>query len=389
MKIIFSKIKSIKSRGIEKTYDFAVKDEHRIIARNEGSKNGFYTSNCWHGDIEEFITAKQTPGKLTKFNMSVGITDEFMYAVKNHLPWKLIFPDFDTTEFVVDNAGIIHKFDDVKNMQNFDFLFKTIKSIYKETWDGNINTWIDHGLPIKIYKTFKDANELWDLIMQSTYNRNEPGILFIDTINKMNNLKYCEYINATNPCVIGDTLIFTNIGWIKIRNLYEKKYNWDDIKIITIDRDGILSNSMLKNVMLTEETPILFKVSFSNGEFLIVNDKHKFYSTTFEELCVSEIYDKVKHYLGEVKVLGYNQELSILDIEQLNYTEPVYDLTAEPNFNFFSILNKEEIIITTDIVVNDTIKFKYFDILVTTNGQKFAYQLNENDDIEWEEHDKD
>ena len=59
MKIIFSKIKSIKSRGIEKTYDFAVKDEHRIIARNEGSKNGFYTSNCWHGDIEEFITAKK------------------------------------------------------------------------------------------------------------------------------------------------------------------------------------------------------------------------------------------------------------------------------------------------------------------------------------------
>ena len=129
------------------------------------------TLSCWHGDIEEFITAKQTPGRLTKFNMSVLVTDEFIEAVKNNQPWNLIFPDFDTD-----------------------------KEFYNKHWDGNIKKWKELGGKIKIYKTFEDANELWDLIMQSTYNRNEPGVLFIDTINRLNNLKYIEYINSSNPC---------------------------------------------------------------------------------------------------------------------------------------------------------------------------------------------
>jgi ribonucleoside-diphosphate reductase alpha chain len=129
------------------------------------------TMSCWHPDIEEFITAKQTPGRLTKFNMSVLITDEFMNAVENHLPWNLVFPDFDSN-----------------------------KEIYDNEWDGFLDTWIQKGYPIKTYKTFNDANELWDLIMKSTYNRNEPGVLFIDSINRLNNLFYAEKIDATNPC---------------------------------------------------------------------------------------------------------------------------------------------------------------------------------------------
>jgi ribonucleoside-diphosphate reductase alpha chain len=49
------------------------------------------TLDCWHPDVEEFITAKQTEGRLTKFNMSVGITEGFMAAVKNDLDWNLQF----------------------------------------------------------------------------------------------------------------------------------------------------------------------------------------------------------------------------------------------------------------------------------------------------------
>ena len=129
------------------------------------------TLSCWHPDIEEFITAKQTSGRLDKFNMSVLITDDFMNAVVNDDEWNLYFPDFDK-----------------------------VKGTYEDEWDGNIKKWIDGGHPIKIYKTYKNANELWDLIMKSTYNRNEPGVLFIDVINRFNNLYYLEYISATNPC---------------------------------------------------------------------------------------------------------------------------------------------------------------------------------------------
>jgi ribonucleoside-diphosphate reductase alpha chain len=129
------------------------------------------TLSVFHPDIEEFITAKQTSGRLTKFNMSVLVSDEFMAAVEAQKPWSLEFPDYEAA-----------------------------KEDYKKYWDGNLTAWKKRGLPVKIYKTFENANLLWDLIMRSTYNRNEPGILFIDTINRMNNLYYNEHISATNPC---------------------------------------------------------------------------------------------------------------------------------------------------------------------------------------------
>lgn len=161
------------------------------------------TMNCWHPDIEEFITAKQTAGRLDKFNMSVLITDEFMYAVENNLKWDLIFPDFD---------------------QN--------KDIYDNEWDGNINKWVKNNYPVKIYKTYKNANELWNLILKSTYNRNEPGVLFVDTINKFNNLYNIEYISATNPCgeqilPIGGVCLLGNLNLTQ----FIKNNNWDYEKL--------------------------------------------------------------------------------------------------------------------------------------------------------------
>lgn len=126
--------------------------------------------SCWNPSIEEFITAKQTKGhSLDKFNMSVGITDDFMNAVENNLSWNLEFPD---TKF-----------------EQYDL-----------EWDGNLVLWKSKGYPVNTYKTYKDANELWDLLMKATYTRNEPGVLFLDRINHFNNLSYMEYISATNPC---------------------------------------------------------------------------------------------------------------------------------------------------------------------------------------------
>lgn len=155
-----------------------------VITAGSGKKSGhtkaksgirkgaqMVTMSIWHPDIEEFITAKQTPGRLTKFNMSVLITDKFIQAARSHSSWNLIFPDIDAD-----------------------------KERYQNKWDGNIEKWITEGGKVRIYKTFEDAAELWDMITNSTYTRNEPGILFIDRINYWNNLSYIEYISATNPC---------------------------------------------------------------------------------------------------------------------------------------------------------------------------------------------
>ena len=111
-----------------------------------GSRRGamMATMRCDHPDILSFVDAKSDAQKLRMFNLSVLVTDKFMDAVKNKKDWSLIFDK-------------------------------------------------------KIYKTVS-AKYLWDKIMQSTYDFAEPGVIFIDRINAMNNLNYCETISATNPC---------------------------------------------------------------------------------------------------------------------------------------------------------------------------------------------
>ena len=111
-----------------------------------GSRRGamMATMRCDHPDIEEFIAAKSDSQKLRMFNLSVLVTDAFMEAVKKGEDWKLIYND-------------------------------------------------------KVYSVIKAA-DLWDQIMRATYNFAEPGVIFIDRINKTNNLSYCETITATNPC---------------------------------------------------------------------------------------------------------------------------------------------------------------------------------------------
>ncbi|WOI33804.1 adenosylcobalamin-dependent ribonucleoside-diphosphate reductase [Tritonibacter scottomollicae] len=111
-----------------------------------GSRRGamMATMRCDHPDIESFITAKSDPARLRMFNMSVLVTDPFMDAVKADGPWELTF------------GG-------------------------------------------KVYHTVQ-ARDLWNKIMQATYDYAEPGVIFIDRINAANNLNYVEQIAATNPC---------------------------------------------------------------------------------------------------------------------------------------------------------------------------------------------
>lgn len=117
-----------------------------------------------HPDIIDFIHAKQNTTRLTGFNISIAITDEFMHAVRDDLDFPLRF-------------------------------------------DG------------KVYR-YVNARELWEQIMRSTWDWAEPGVLFIDRIAEMNNLYYCEKISATNPCVVGSTKILTDKGWATIESLW-------------------------------------------------------------------------------------------------------------------------------------------------------------------------
>lgn len=138
--------------------------------------------DCSHPDIEEFIKAKQTSGRLTKFNMSVLMSDEFMMAVEKD--------DF------------------------FDLTFKD-----------------------KVYKRVK-AIDLYNLIMESTYNRNEPGVLFEGNMNRNNPISYLGKLKCVNPCgEVGGLPSLTTVcllgsinltQYIFINTLGNREFDWEE-----------------------------------------------------------------------------------------------------------------------------------------------------------------
>lgn len=182
------------------------------------------TAYIWHPDIEEFIKAKQIPNNLTKFNMSVLLTDKFMNAVTNNENWDLVFPDIQSN-----------------------------KELYKSKWDGDIEKWINIGGKLNIYKTLP-AIDLYNLIMESTYNRAEPGCIFIDTVNRMNNLTSIETINATNPCgeqplPVGGACLLGSINLTQYIDFQLKDFNYDklieDIPLIVRMLDNVIELTYL------------------------------------------------------------------------------------------------------------------------------------------------
>ncbi|HEX7080449.1 MAG TPA: adenosylcobalamin-dependent ribonucleoside-diphosphate reductase [Gammaproteobacteria bacterium] len=122
------------------------------------------TLRCDHPDILTFIRAKQTPGELRNFNLSVLVTDELMEAVRDGREWPLVFPGDGGNETIV------------------------------RRWSGSMEP-----VPCRVHARVP-ARELWEELMRATYDHAEPGVLFIDRINRLNNLWYREHISATNPC---------------------------------------------------------------------------------------------------------------------------------------------------------------------------------------------
>lgn len=180
---------------------------------------------CDHPDIEEFISAKSDPNELRHFNVSVLVSDAFMKAVKENQEWELIFPTDET-----------------------------------ETKDMVLHHWSGSAEPVacRVVRRVK-ARELWEKIIKSAYDYAEPGVLFEDTINRQNNLWYCEWISATNPCGEIPLPAFgaCNLGAINLTQFVQHPF----LPSATIDWAGlqrtvIVATRFLDNVISISRYPL-------------------------------------------------------------------------------------------------------------------------------------
>ncbi len=163
------------------------------------------TLRCDHPDIEIFIAAKRNPSVLRHFNLSVLVSDDFMRAVQQDDEWPLVFP-------LAENEAATGE-------------------IVERRWTGS-----SEPRRCRVRREVR-ARELWGRIMRATYDYAEPGVIFIDRINRMNNLWYCEQISATNPC--GEIPLpyygACNLGAINLTQFVRAPFTPD----AALDMDGI------------------------------------------------------------------------------------------------------------------------------------------------------
>ncbi len=192
-----------------------------------GSRRGalMLILNVWHPDVLEFISSKTEMGKITNANISVGLTDDFMDAVKHDREWTLVFPDRTDPD-------------------------------YDTMWDGNLDTWKGLGKKVVAYKSVR-AKDVWEKVIDSAWSSAEPGLFFIDRYNKMSPSSYFAPIQCTNPC--GEQGLpawgVCNLGSVNFAAFVDEEKK--DVKWAELGRTIRAATRFLDNVI--DATPYFFE----------------------------------------------------------------------------------------------------------------------------------
>jgi ribonucleoside-diphosphate reductase alpha chain len=191
-----------------------------------------------HPDILDFITVKDKEGVLTNFNISVAITDYFMNKYFNDEEYELINPR-----------------------------------------DG------------RVWKKLR-ARDVFEMIVEHAWKSGDPGVIFIDNINKKNPTPHLGEIESTNPCVVGDTFVVTDKGVVKAKNLKEGMYIWDGESWNKIEE--VINNGIKK----------VYNVTLKSGLSIKVTEDHKFYTEDgWKKLMDIKLGEKVLVPLNSIEYI--------------------------------------------------------------------------------------
>jgi ribonucleoside-diphosphate reductase alpha chain len=223
-------IATIRPLDCAEVFDFEVDEVHLL------SGAGIYTSNSrrgalmlilndWHPDVFDFINSKRKAGQITNANISVGVSNQLMEAVKRDGDWQLVFPDTSDPD-------------------------------YDTVWSGDIDAWRAGGHKVIPYKIVK-AREVWNAIIESAWASAEPGVWFRERSNDLSNSWYFNPLIATNPCGEQPLGAFSvcNLGAINLARFYDDDKHdvkWDDLRQATRYAIRFLDN-------VIDSTPYFFE----------------------------------------------------------------------------------------------------------------------------------
>ena len=273
-----------------------------------------------HPDIDEFIKVKQDLTKITGANISVKFDDEFMEAVLNDSYYIQRFPiELNTNDINIDDLPL-----------------------NKKVYDGE-----------KCYKKVR-AKEIWKEFVTCSWKTAEPGIMYEDKhLNYSPDSVYEQYKGiTTNPCVAGDTVLYTDKGNITIKELVERYNNGETFKVLSYDIDeSVWEYQNVTNALLTRKNANIIEITTKGYEgFNIINNEkkkkikltpdHKVYTKNRGwvracELTQNDFIVAMRESLFSFIDNIYIDEDYIEEIVEIE-NEDVYDITVEKNHNFFA-----------------------------------------------------
>jgi ribonucleoside-diphosphate reductase alpha chain len=244
-----------------------------------------------HPDILKFIRVKQDLISLSNFNLSVAVTDEFMRLLKNQ-------------------PNITHT---VRNPRTGDV------SELRDEKTGEFYT----------------VKKLFDLICKCSYETGEPGVIFIDTINKHNPTPHLGPIRATNPCVTGDTLIFVadDRRAVPIKQLANEQR---DVHVYSRSHSGDFSIKLGRSPRLTRVNASVFEVVFEGGFSFRATADHNLFLSSGQKCAVRDLKpgDRLGGFsqdaLGDAVLL---KDMAVSAVRSCGH-EDVYNLTVDENHTY-------------------------------------------------------